>query len=151
MKDYYAILGLRPDCDSADIKAAYRQLVLLHHPDHNPGDTTATERFLDIQAAYETLGDEELRLDYDRAYVQAFPGYELEEEDRYWEHNPPASMPIVRDDGSTTLLRMLMVLILPLVGGGFVMYFTGNVTWAALAAAAGLVMAIWLGSWMRDG
>lgn len=148
VKDYYAILGLRPDCEPEQIKAAYRQLVLRHHPDQNPEDDGATERFLEIKEAYETLSDEEERSAYDREFVKSFPGYELEDEEEipYWQQNPPASMPVVHDDGSDTLLRIFMVLILPLVSGGLVMNFTGDLSWTVIATIAGLVAAVWIGA-----
>jgi curved DNA-binding protein CbpA len=152
MKDYYAILGLPPDCEPEDIKAAYRNLVHVHHPDLNPDDAEATERFLDLKEAYETLSDEELRAAYDAEYVEAFPGYELEtgSEVPYWEVNPPASMPVVHQDGSNALLRIFMILLLPLLAGGLVMHFTGNATGTLLAAAGGLAIAIWVGALLRD-
>ena len=56
-KDYYAILGVQKDADDAQIKKAYRKLAIVHHPDKNPGDERAAERFKDIGEAYETLSD----------------------------------------------------------------------------------------------
>ena len=152
LKDYYAILGLQPDCEPEEIKAAYRQLVLLHHPDRNPEDEAATERFLELKEAYEMLSDVASREAYDLEFVEAFPEYELEaeEETPYWEVNPPAAMPVVHDDGSNTLLRIFMVLILPVVFGGLAMNFTGDVTWTLIATAAGLAAAVWIGSLLKN-
>ena len=56
-KDYYKILGVEKDASEADIKKAYRKLAIVHHPDKNPGDEEAQERFKDIGEAYETLND----------------------------------------------------------------------------------------------
>ena len=56
-KDYYKILGVEKDASEADIKKAYRKLAIVHHPDKNPGDEEAQERFKDIAEAYETLND----------------------------------------------------------------------------------------------
>lgn len=56
-KDYYAILGVSKDADDNQIKKAYRKLAIVHHPDKNPGDEQAAERFKDIGEAYETLSD----------------------------------------------------------------------------------------------
>jgi DnaJ family protein C protein 7 len=56
-KDYYKILGVEKDVSEADIKKAYRKLAIVHHPDKNPGDEEAQERFKDIGEAYETLND----------------------------------------------------------------------------------------------
>lgn len=58
-KDYYKILGVEKDASDNDIKKAYRKLAIVHHPDKNPGDEAAAERFKDIGEAYETLSDEQ--------------------------------------------------------------------------------------------
>jgi len=64
-KDYYKILGVEKDASDADIKKAYRKLAIVHHPDKNPGDEAAAERFKDIGEAYETLSDPQKRSRYD--------------------------------------------------------------------------------------
>ncbi len=64
-KDYYTALGVPPDADEATIKQAYRALARQHHPDVNPGDQTAEERFKAINEAYQALGDPERRRTYD--------------------------------------------------------------------------------------
>lgn len=56
-KDYYKILGIEKDADEAQIKKAYRKEAIIHHPDKNPDDEHAEERFKDIGEAYETLSD----------------------------------------------------------------------------------------------
>ncbi|KAK8171751.1 hypothetical protein BKA80DRAFT_251301 [Phyllosticta citrichinensis] len=56
-KDYYKILGVEKDADDNQIKKAYRKLAIIHHPDKNPDDPEAAERFKDIGEAYETLSD----------------------------------------------------------------------------------------------
>ncbi len=65
-KDYYEILGVSRDADSAAIKKAYRKLALKYHPDRNPGDKEAEERFKAATEAYEVLSDAEKRQVYDR-------------------------------------------------------------------------------------
>ncbi len=65
-KDYYKILGVEKDASDNDIKKAYRKLCLIHHPDKNPDDESAEERFKDVSEAYETLSDQEKRDRYDR-------------------------------------------------------------------------------------
>ncbi len=153
MKNFYAILGIATDAEPEVIKAAYRQLVHVHHPDRNPQNPNATERFLEIKEAYDTLSDEELRLEYDQDFVAHFPGYEWEgdaDESEDWPENPPAVMPIVHDDGSNSLLRTLLVLILPLFVGGMVMNFTGDLTWTAISTFAALVAAFWIGRMLDE-
>lgn len=58
-KDYYKILGVEKDADDTAIKKAYRKAAIIHHPDKNPDDEQAAERFKDIAEAYETLSDTE--------------------------------------------------------------------------------------------
>ena len=65
-KDYYEILGVAQDASKQDIKKAYRQLALKFHPDRNPGDSEAEEKFKEAAEAYEVLRDREKRSLYDR-------------------------------------------------------------------------------------
>jgi len=64
-KDFYAILGVPQDADAPAIKKAYRKLARKEHPDQNPGDTKAEQRFKDIGEAYAVLSDPEQRQQYD--------------------------------------------------------------------------------------
>jgi curved DNA-binding protein len=65
-KDYYKILGVDRNADQKDIRKAYRGLARQYHPDVNPGDRTAQERFKEINEAYEVLSDPEKRQKYDQ-------------------------------------------------------------------------------------
>jgi len=65
-RDLYAILGVSRDASQEEIKKAYRKLVRKHHPDANPGDPGAEERFKKINLAYEVLQDPQKRAAYDR-------------------------------------------------------------------------------------
>jgi curved DNA-binding protein len=65
-KDYYKILGVSRDADEKEIKRAYRRLARQHHPDVNPGDAGAEERFKGINEAHEVLSDPEKRRKYDQ-------------------------------------------------------------------------------------
>jgi molecular chaperone DnaJ len=64
-KDYYATLGVPKGASEKDITRAYRKLAKQNHPDANPGDEAAEERFKDASAAYDVLGDAEKRKEYD--------------------------------------------------------------------------------------
>jgi len=64
-KDFYAILGVSKDATDADIKKAYRKLARKHHPDTNPGDAAAEQKFKDIAEANTVLSDPEERQQYD--------------------------------------------------------------------------------------
>lgn len=65
MEDLYAILGVSKKASADEIKKQYRKLAQKYHPDLNPGDRGAEERFKSISAAYSILGDEQKRKDYD--------------------------------------------------------------------------------------
>ena len=79
-KDYYAALGVKKNASATAIKRAYRKLARTHHPDVNPGDPKAEQRFKEINEAHEVLGDPEKRRKYDelganwRMYEQAGGG-----------------------------------------------------------------------------
>ena len=65
-KDYYKVLGVESTATEKDISRAYRKLAKQYHPDANPGDTAAEERFKEVSAANEVLGDPEKRTEYDQ-------------------------------------------------------------------------------------
>ena len=64
-RDYYEVLGVQKNATQEEIKKAYRKLAVANHPDKNPGDKAAEERFKEATEAYEVLGDEEKRKNYD--------------------------------------------------------------------------------------
>lgn len=64
-KDFYSILGVSKDVDAKELKKTYRKLARQHHPDNNPGDAAAEQKFKDIGEAYAVLSDPEQRKQYD--------------------------------------------------------------------------------------
>ncbi|MFQ3580708.1 MAG: molecular chaperone DnaJ [Chloracidobacterium sp.] len=65
-RDYYEVLGVARNATETDIKKAYRRLAMKYHPDKNPGDTAAEEKFKEAAEAYAVLSDAEQRARYDR-------------------------------------------------------------------------------------
>ena len=65
-RDYYEVLGVDHGASEADVKKAYRRLAMKYHPDRNPDDEDAEERFKEATEAYEILADKEKRERYDR-------------------------------------------------------------------------------------
>ena len=65
-RDYYEVLGVAKNADAAEIKKAYRKLALKYHPDRNPGDKEAEEKFKEAAEAYDVLSNEEKRRRYDQ-------------------------------------------------------------------------------------
>jgi DnaJ-class molecular chaperone len=71
-QDYYQTLNVKRDASEKEIKQAYRRLARQYHPDVNPGDAAAEQKFKEISEAYEVLGNAESRTKYDRFGHQAF-------------------------------------------------------------------------------
>ncbi len=65
-RDYYQVLGIEKSASVSEIKKAYRKLAIKHHPDKNPGDEGAAERFREATEAYEVLKDDQKRAQYDQ-------------------------------------------------------------------------------------
>ncbi|MBV9078920.1 MAG: J domain-containing protein [Methylobacteriaceae bacterium] len=81
MRDPYDILGVSRQADEAAIKKAYRKLAKQYHPDRNANDPKAKDRFAEVNAAYEILGDDKKRAQFDRGEIDAdgkprFQGFE---------------------------------------------------------------------------
>ncbi|MFW5959683.1 MAG: molecular chaperone DnaJ [Chitinivibrionales bacterium] len=71
-RDYYEVLGVSRDADENQLKKAYRKLAMKYHPDKNPGDKEAEEKFREATEAYETLKDKDKRAQYDQFGHAAF-------------------------------------------------------------------------------
>src|SRR5216117_1036885 len=74
-KDYYQVLGVPKNASAAEIKKTYRRLAQQHHPDRNRGNKDAEDRFKEISAAYDVLGDPEKRKQYDQVREMAASGF----------------------------------------------------------------------------
>ena len=73
-RDYYEVLGVGRDAGEQEIKSAYRKLALKYHPDRNPNNTEAEERFKEAAEAYSVLGDAQKRNTYDQFGHQGLAG-----------------------------------------------------------------------------
>ena len=65
-RDYYDILGLSKSASDSEIKSSYRKLAMKYHPDKNPGDKKAEEKFKEASEAYGVLSDEQKKSNYDQ-------------------------------------------------------------------------------------
>src|ERR1700751_6231278 len=84
MKDPYHILGVPPTASAAEIKKAYLRLAKKHHPDLNPGDKHAEERFKEVSAANDLLSDPEKRKRYDAGEIDASGAEKAPPQGRYY-------------------------------------------------------------------
>ncbi len=74
-KDYYAVLGVAKNASASEVKKAYRKLAQQYHPDANPGDARAEERFKEISSAHDVLGDNDKRTRYDEVREMGASGF----------------------------------------------------------------------------
>lgn len=84
-EDFYKVLGVSRNASDEEIKKAYRKLAKKYHPDMNPGNKAAEQKFQDISEAYSVLGDEKKRKIYDECGMKAFENGNPEEYAKAWE------------------------------------------------------------------
>ena len=68
-KDYYDVLGVSKSANKDELKKAYRKLAMKYHPDRNPDDSDAAEKFKELSEAYEILSDDQKRQTYDLSLI----------------------------------------------------------------------------------
>ena len=75
-RDYYEVLGVEKSASAEEIKKAYRKKAMQFHPDRNPGDKTAEEKFKEVGEAYEVLSDADKKARYDQfGFAGVDPNY----------------------------------------------------------------------------
>lgn len=87
MENYYDVLGVQKNATADEIKKAYRNLAFKYHPDRNQGDAAAEEKFKKISAAYDVLGDETKRRNYDLGGYSADQSYQSNPYSYYYTRN----------------------------------------------------------------
>ena len=153
MQTHYDILELSPDCEDADIKAAFRKLAMRFHPDRTAEEPEAAEKFLEVRAAYEILIDPDLREEYDQYLVEAYDEFEYEE--GYGPEPEPVFEPSGpemsggrgfgrEDDPKGTPFMFMLWVLLPLIVGGLVIEFFDAPAMAIIAAAGSILLLLWI-------
>jgi curved DNA-binding protein len=105
IRNYYELLGVKRDASADEIKQSFRQLARKYHPDLNPGDRTAEDKFKDISEAYEILSDRSKRSQYDK-----FAGFWRKNRTKTAPNNPPkdrSDEDDFSDDFNTFIDRLL--------------------------------------------
>jgi curved DNA-binding protein len=105
IRNYYELLGVKRDASADEIKQAFRQLARKYHPDLNPGDKTAEDKFKDVSEAYEILSDRSKRSQYDK-----FAGFWRKNRTKATPNNPPrdrSDEDDFSDDFNTFIDRLL--------------------------------------------
>ena len=111
-KDYYAILGVKPQSAQNRIKQAYRRLARRYHPDLHPNDEQAGQRIREINEAYEVLCDLESRREYDESRVKAEPLEEVAVEPATGPHPLPVELKVGLILGAVGLAVLFVLFIL---------------------------------------
>jgi curved DNA-binding protein CbpA len=99
VENWYTVLGVPSSASDEEIKLAYRELALIHHPDRNPGDSEAVRKFMRIKAAYKGLLDAKERktLDLELAYEEEQEFLKSHPTKAAAHHEPARRRPLVKD------------------------------------------------------
>ncbi len=103
-EDPYEILGVKREATQDEIRRAYRRLARKHHPDLNPGDGKAEERFKSVAAAYDLLGDPEKRARFDRGEIDASGAERPRPQPRYRDFAEDFAQPYASDAGFADMM-----------------------------------------------
>jgi len=150
MKDYYQILGVSRNATEEEIKVAFRKLALKYHPDRNPHNKSAEEKFKDINEAYSVLSDPDKRKNYDFQFFESY-NYEEYKKEEYRKNETTEN---VKDSKNTdTLKRKSIYETKTFVIGSFIFLtlFMAFVTVANVYGLGEAIKKVWICFWICVG
>lgn len=96
-QDFYSVIGVTKTATQAEIKREYFRKAKLYHPDLNPNDKTAVKKFQELATAYETLGNPQKRLEYDRMGYKQYSEQASRHQQQYGQATPPDAKEVFND------------------------------------------------------
>ena len=96
-RDFYNVIGVTKTATQSEIKQEYFRKAKKYHPDLNPGDPTAVKKFQELATAYETLGNPQRRLEYDRLGYQQYAQQTTRHQQQYGQPTPPDANDVFND------------------------------------------------------